>query len=154
MIFYYRFTSTKIHLNIVNQRHKRYFIAVLILFNDIKMSLKYNKNTFVCRIIRNGTLIMELRVKEIIKNKGLTMQEFADNLGITRDTLTRNINGNPTVDTLDKIAKALSVDITELFTASKNNNSINGYIEVNNQLYKINSIDDIKKLLTEIESTK
>lgn len=117
------------------------------------MSLKYNKNTFVCRIIKNGTLIMELRVKEIIKNKGLTMQEFADNLGITRDTLTRNINGNPTVETLDKIAKALGVDITELFTASKNN-IVNGYIEVDSQLYKINSIDDIKKLLSEIEGVK
>ena len=117
------------------------------------MSLNYNKNTFVCRITRNYTPIMELRVKEIIKNKGLTMQEFADNLGITRDTLTRNINGNPTVDTLDKIAKALGVDITELFTTS-NNSSINGYLEVNNQLYKINSIDDIKKLLSEIESVK
>ena len=96
---------------------------------------------------------MELRVKEIIKNKGLTMQEFADNLGITRDTLTRNINGNPTVETLDKIAKALGVDITELFTASKNN-IVNGYIEVDSQLYKINSIDDIKKLLSEIEGVK
>lgn len=96
---------------------------------------------------------MELRVKEIIKNKGLTMQEFADNLGITRDTLTRNINGNPTVETLDKIAKALGVDITELFTASKNN-IVNGYIEVDSQLYKINSIDDIKKLLSEIEGIK
>lgn len=150
MIFYYRFTSTKIHLNIVNQIYKRYFIAVLILFNDIEMSLKYNKNTFVCRIIRNDTLIMELRVKEIIKNKGLTMQEFADNLGITRDTLTRNINGNPTVETLDKIAKALGVDITELFVASKNS-AINGYIEVDNQLYKINSVSDIEKLLEEIK---
>ena len=96
---------------------------------------------------------MELRVKEIIKNKGLTMQEFADNLGITRDTLTRNINGNPTVETLDKIAKALGVDITELFTASKNN-IVNGYIEIDSQLYKINSIDDIKKLLSEIEGVK
>lgn len=150
MIFYYRFTSTKIHLNIVNQRYKRYLIAVLILFNDIKMSLKYNKNTFVRRIIRNGTLIMELRVKEIIKNKGLTMQEFADNLGITRDTLTRNINGNPTVETLDKIAKALDVDVTELFKQPSKDGLI-GIVRYNSKPYEINSIDDIKNLLKEIE---
>lgn len=93
---------------------------------------------------------MELRVKEIIKNKGLTMQEFADNLGITRDTLTRNINGNPTLETLEKIAKALDVDITELFAVSRNS-QVNGYLEINNQLYKINSITDIEKLLDEIK---
>ena len=32
---------------------------------------------------------MELRVKEVIKAKGLTMQQVADELGITRDTLTK-----------------------------------------------------------------
>jgi len=58
---------------------------------------------------------MNLRVKEICKEKGLLMEELADRLGITRITLTRNINGNPTIDTLEKIATALNVPITELF---------------------------------------
>lgn len=58
---------------------------------------------------------MELRVKEICKEKGLQMQELADKIGITRITLTRNINGNPTISTLENIAAALDVDITELF---------------------------------------
>ncbi len=62
---------------------------------------------------------MELRVKEVIKAKGLTMQQVADVLGITRDTLTRNINGNPTIETLERIANALEVDITELFEQPK-----------------------------------
>ena len=58
---------------------------------------------------------MNLRVKEICKEKGLSMQELSDRLGIVRDTLTRNINGNPTIETLEKIAIALNVPITELF---------------------------------------
>ena len=58
---------------------------------------------------------MNLRVKEICKEKGLSMQELSDRLGIVRDTLTRNINGNPTIETLEKIANALGVSITELF---------------------------------------
>lgn len=57
---------------------------------------------------------MELRVKEVIKAKGLTMQQVADVLGITRDTLTRNINGNPTIETLEKIAKTLGVSVSDL----------------------------------------
>lgn len=57
---------------------------------------------------------MELKVKEVIKAKGLTMQQVADELGITRDTLTRNINGNPTIETLEKIAKTLNVSVSDL----------------------------------------
>ena len=57
---------------------------------------------------------MELIVKEVIKAKGLTMQQVADVLGITRDTLTRNINGNPTIETLEKIAKTLGVSVSDL----------------------------------------
>lgn len=58
---------------------------------------------------------MELRVKELCKEKGLQMQELADKLGITRITLTRNISGNPTISTLENIAAALGVSVPELF---------------------------------------
>jgi len=58
---------------------------------------------------------MELRVKEICKEKGLLMEDLATKLGITRTTLTRNLNGNPTIDTLEKVASALDVKLIELF---------------------------------------
>ena len=48
------------------------------------------------------------------------MQDFADKMGITRDTLTRTINGNPTVDTLNRYAEALEVPITDLFVQESN----------------------------------
>jgi len=63
---------------------------------------------------------MDLKVKEIIKQKGLTMQEIADRLSITRDTLTRNINGNPTIETLKKISDVLEVPISDLFEQPHN----------------------------------
>lgn len=60
---------------------------------------------------------MELRVKEITKSKGLTMKQLSEKLGVTRDTLTRNVNGNPTIETLSKIATALEVPIWQLFAS-------------------------------------
>lgn len=62
---------------------------------------------------------MELKVKEVIKAKGITMQQVANELGITRDTLTRNINGNPTIETLEKIAKTLKVSVSDLLNEEK-----------------------------------
>ena len=57
---------------------------------------------------------MNLRVKEICKEKGITIQELADNMEMKRESLSRAINGNPTLETL-------GVNITELFDQPKNN---------------------------------
>ena len=60
-------------------------------------------------------IIMKLRVKEICKSKGLLMANLASSLGIARVNLTKTINGNPTIETLERIAEALNVSVTELF---------------------------------------
>lgn len=61
---------------------------------------------------------MELRIKEIIKGKGYTIKSLAEKMNINRVNLSNMINGNPTIETLEKIADALNVPITELFSAS------------------------------------
>nr|DAZ61630.1 MAG TPA: Helix-turn-helix XRE-family like protein [Caudoviricetes sp.] len=90
---------------------------------------------------------MELKVKDLIKQKGMTMQQFAEMLGVTRDTLTRNINGNPTLETLIRIANALGVDITELFVKNTSDSEVNGYVKVKEILYEVHSFEDLEKLL-------
>ena len=61
---------------------------------------------------------MKLSVKEVCKEKGLTIQDLADKMEMKRESLSRAINGNPTLETLEKIASALGVDVPELFTSS------------------------------------
>ena len=57
-----------------------------------------------------------LRVKEIAKEKGLTIADVANRMNIKSPALSRIINGsNTTTDTLHKIADALEVPITALF---------------------------------------
>lgn len=97
---------------------------------------------------------MNLRVKEICRDKGITMEKLASILEITPNTLTRNINGNPTIDTLGKIAKALEVSLVELFESPKNEGETIGIIRHNGNTYEINSIADIEKLLEEIKEKK
>lgn len=68
---------------------------------------------------------MELRVSECCKEKGLTLQELADRLGIARSTLANTLTKrNPTLDTLEKIAKALDVTVFDLFIQDQNDSSI------------------------------
>jgi transcriptional regulator with XRE-family HTH domain len=56
-----------------------------------------------------------MRIKEVLKEKGMTQQELADKLGISRQALGKQINGKLLVETAQRIADALGVSITELF---------------------------------------
>lgn len=62
---------------------------------------------------------MALRIKEVIKGKGLSVQDLAEKMGISRVGLSQHINGNPSVEVLDRIASALGVPVTELFEQTK-----------------------------------
>ena len=58
-----------------------------------------------------------MRIKEIIKEKGLTQKEFADKLGMTTVGLAQILAGKPSYTTLEKIASALDVEIWELLVS-------------------------------------
>jgi len=64
---------------------------------------------------------MNLKIKEICKDKGITITLLANKLNIKQESLSRTINGNPTFDTLKKIASALDVHVSELFTKNSGN---------------------------------
>lgn len=104
------------------------------------------KKDYIC--IHNYNIsFMELKVKDLIKQKGMTMQQFAEMLGVTRDTLTRNINGNPTLETLERIANALEVDIAELFVRNTPDSDVSGYVKVKGTIYEIHSFEDLRRLI-------
>lgn len=63
---------------------------------------------------------MTLRIKEVIKERGTTVQDLAERMGITRVGLSQHINGNPSVEVLERIASALGCPVTELFEQPKN----------------------------------
>lgn len=58
---------------------------------------------------------MDLRIKELCKERGLTLQQVAEYMGVNRVSLSNSINGNPTIGTLEKVAAALGVEVVELF---------------------------------------
>lgn len=58
-----------------------------------------------------------LRVKDICKDKGMTLAELAERMNITASALSQNIK-KPSFDTLEKLATALSVEVPELFESS------------------------------------
>lgn len=56
---------------------------------------------------------------ELCKQKGITQKDLAEKIGMTPVGLAKAANGNPTFETLEKIADGLGVSIPELFAAPK-----------------------------------
>jgi len=55
-----------------------------------------------------------LRVKEIAKGKGITIESIAKKLGVLPSAVSQSISGNPTLERLGEIASALGVEVSEL----------------------------------------
>lgn len=65
-----------------------------------------------------------LRIKDVLKAKGVTSKQLAEKLGKSEGAISLTINGNPTADTLEKIADALGVGVGELFEPQQKNTDL------------------------------
>ncbi len=94
----------------------------------------------------------ELRVKELLAERKILMKDFADMIGIKRETLTRSLKGNPQYSTLKAIADGLNVSVPELFKTQEATPSINGFMSVNGAApVHVGSVADLKKLVADLE---
>lgn len=101
---------------------------------------------YICgKIGTYNILYMELRVKEVCKEKGVTLAEVASKIGIAQASLSKMLGGNPTIGTLEKISDALNVPITELFSTDKQD--LFGHVEYKGVVYTIKSRFDLEHLL-------
>lgn len=100
------------------------------------------------------TIEGDLRVKELLEARGLLMKDFADQIGITRETLTRTLKGNPQYSTLKLIADGLGVSVAELFTdfntAIQVQSEVHGCIYIGREAHLINSKEDIEDILSKL----
>lgn len=62
-----------------------------------------------------------MRIKELLREKGITAKELASKIGMTETGLSIAMgdNGNPPLMRLEQIAAALGVPVTELFEKPK-----------------------------------
>ena len=95
----------------------------------------------------------ELRVKDILREKGMKMYELAEKIGIAPESLTRALQRNPQYSTLKAIANALDVSVRDLFVEAGEpiNSVVRGTVDVNGKVRHIDSLEDIYRLTAEVE---
>ena len=92
-----------------------------------------------------------MRIIQLIKEKGITVAQVALRMGVTPPSLSRAINGNTTVEMLNRIAIALDVPITDLFDVHA---ELYGLVQFNGKTYKIDSDQALQKFFTDYQAEK
>ena len=95
-----------------------------------------------------------LRVKSICKQQGITLKELAERMEVSPEAVTRMLsdNGNPTLSTLVNIAKALNVQVYELFDDFNSDMLVRGYLEVGDKIHRINNFNDLQAVYNKLAS--
>ena len=90
-----------------------------------------------------------MRIKQLIKEKGITVAEVALRMGVTPPSLSRAINGNTTIEMLNRIATALEVPITDLFDVQA---ELYGLVQFKGKTYKIDSDQALQRFYTDYQA--
>lgn len=95
----------------------------------------------------------KLRVKQIVKEKGLTLAKVAEELKIHPVNLSTTLNGNPTLSTLSRIAEVLQVEVTDLIE-TENKPNVSGFVKVNGEVIELSSVADLEQALNKAKELK
>ena len=88
--------------------------------------------------------ILAENVRRLCKEQGKQMKDLAADMGIEPPSLTRALNGNARLDTVQKIAIALGVSMKSLFEPM---DDVEGFIRIRGKVYQFNSRAELDKLL-------
>lgn len=88
--------------------------------------------------------ILANNVRRICKDQGKQMKDLAASMGIDPASLTRALNGNARLDTIQKIATALGVSVKSLFEPL---DDVEGFIRICGKVYQFNSKQELLSLL-------
>lgn len=97
-----------------------------------------------------------LRVKNICKQQGITLRQLAERMDVSPEVVTRMLskNGNPTLSSLVNIAKALGIEVYDLFDNFEADKMVNGYLEVGNKIHRISNLNDLHTVYKKITTGK
>lgn len=90
--------------------------------------------------------VLAENVKRLCKEQKKQLKDLASEMGVDPASLNRAMYGNARLDTIEKMASALSVSIRTLFEPL-NNDEVEGYIKIKGKIYQFNSRKELSKIL-------
>lgn len=98
-----------------------------------------------------------MRIKEILKEKGITLSQLADTMGVSRQALSRQVAGKLLVEKAEEIACMLDVPMWQLFVSPEEvagSGSFVAFVKAGIKTYHANSLSELEKIVQEIKENK
>lgn len=94
-------------------------------------------------------------IKKTIKDKGYTISLVAEKMGINRVTLTNMISGNPTYNTMSRVAEAIGCSVVDFFSDERTDDDktdFAAFIRYKGIHYTADSLEEFNTIVEEIKS--
>ena len=90
---------------------------------------------------------VELRIKELCKERGITQAQLAERLGVLPVSFSQSMSrANYNIERLSEIADALGVEVPDLFKRENDTKDIIGFVKVGDTVHEVKSAEDVKNL--------
>lgn len=99
---------------------------------------------------------MNLRLKEILEERSISLTSISEKTGIEKGNLSAIVNNkkNPTIETLEKIAQSLNIELWELFTPTTSKDELTALINHRGEFYKATTLKELEDVIGKIKQGK
>lgn len=98
-------------------------------------------------LLLSDKTFLEMNATELLANAGLNKAKFAEKMGVARQNI-QKVFETKNVFTLMRAAEVLGVSLNHLISGNiQSETTINGYIEVNGTIHKVQSKQDLLNLI-------
>lgn len=87
------------------------------------------------------------------RKQGITMRQLADKMQIAPESLSRAINGNPTLSTIQSIAQNLNVEIATLFNSHLDQTDLTAIVVFRGKTLVTDNVDSLIDFASDIKNT-
>lgn len=92
-------------------------------------------------------------VRYLCRKQGITMRQLAKKMQIAPESLSRAINGNPQLSTIQAIAKNLNVEIADLFNSRLVQTDLTAIVVFRGKTLVTDNADSLLDFANEIKAT-
>lgn len=96
---------------------------------------------------------LSLSVRMLCRKQGITMRQLAEKMQIAPESLSRAINGNPQLSTIQAIAKNLNVEVADLFNNSLDQSDLTAIVVFRGKTLVTDNINSLIDFANEIRIT-
>ncbi len=97
--------------------------------------------------------MITLRIEDILRERGISKTQFAEMMGVAKQNVNLLLNTN-NIKKVEEIANKLGVKFSDLVVDDSQNNKSNiiGFIEVDGEVIKVSSVQDLEQLVERLNA--